>query len=659
VIQVIGDPDTREYDAALVLRDHIARLWPAAVNNPVHDVRIIAGAKCHGQYPRDIDLFLLANLGPGLTYDTFLPFARGDNQLQTSGMIEVRSLCVAIEVKDHPPEAVQFVGTHVQVHYRDGWKNATEQNFRQAHSVRNYLGNHGIPPPFVVSLLWMRNVPVTDLPPRPHSIVGTPVTWELLLNVIAQDRTPRFSEGRWVLDSGITATSLSRAADLFSRKIVPTRLDRLRMERVIQRTADLTSIREAVGCRLLILRGRGGTGKTMRLLQLANRLSDEEDARVLILTYNRALVADIRRLLTILGIRDDLDGGTIHIQTVHSFLYAVLDGLELISGAERTFLTSYERLKDEALAYLEGGAISADDLDRLALVQPTTFGWDYVFVDEGQDWPDNERDLLLRFYGHKRVVVADGIDQLVRSPIPAFWRAGRTRSEVSIVTLTASLRMKAGLARFVSATARHLGLLTTEWEPSEQLPGGRVIVLEGNYLQERALHDRLLGENAADGNWPIDMLFCVPPRFSTQTSQCRATPAASAAVFTGWGFPVWDGTRDDVRDSYPTEVNQLRIVQYESCRGLEGWTVVNLGLDRFYEVKLAMAESRVLPDSSGELPIDPLRAQREAARWVLIPLTRAMDTILIQLDCGESPLRAALQAATAECSENVEWFERR
>src|SRR5205085_8280587 len=103
-------------------------------------------------------------------------------------------------------------------------------------------------------------------------------------------------------------------------------LDRQRMERINQQTADLTPIANEVGHKLVILRGRGGTGKTMRLLQLADRLAEEQGARVLILTYNRALVADIRRLLTILGIADDISVRAIHIQTVHSFLHAVLRG---------------------------------------------------------------------------------------------------------------------------------------------------------------------------------------------------------------------------------------------------------------------------------------------------------------------------------------------
>ena len=56
-------------------------------------------------------------------------------------------------------------------------------------------------------------------------------------------------------------------------------------------------------------------------------------------------------------------------------------------------------------------------------------------------------------------------------------------------------------------------------------------------------------------------------------------------MLTNWGYSVWDGVDPDTRHSFPKNIEQLRVVQYESCRGLEGWTVVNLSFDEFYNVK--------------------------------------------------------------------------
>jgi hypothetical protein len=650
MLRLIGAEGTREYAAASALHDMIAETWPEIVSTAEDDVWLVAGAKCHGQRVRDVDILLIARFAPGRSYSCFYPFTSWDGRRHTPDHVEVRSLAAVIEVKDHSSEDVHFVGTRVEVRYAEGWKDASEQNEAQVYSVKRYLEYHGLRAPHITPLLWLRNVAATDLPRRPHTLLGTPLTWETLLNVIAQLTPPRRSEGGWLLateDPTRPALELTRAAELFTKMVEPTRLDRLRMERIARRPAEVDRLRALVGTKLVILRGRGGTGKTMRLLQLASRLSEEEGARVLILTYNRALVADIRRLLTIVGVPDDVDGGTIRIQTVHSFFAAAL--------------RAFERLKDEALSFLDGGAITAEDVEAARSAAAEGLAWDYVFVDEGQDWPRNERDLLLRLYHPARVAVADGVDQLVRGATPTDWRGGVGREQAEMVPLQRSLRMKAGLARFVTAVAHHLGLLGSGWEPNEETPGGRVLIVDGPYLADRALHDRLRRANAEDGNEPVDMLFCVPPPLVTQAASGGEARSLPAIVFEQWGLRTWDGASERVRDGYPTDVDQHRIVQYESCRGLEGWTVVNFALDRFYQHKLAHADaaSEVEEQPTVRLRSDVTVARRFAARWVLIPLTRAMDTLVIQLDWPDSPLRAALEAATAECGEYVQWLSLR
>jgi superfamily I DNA and RNA helicase len=42
------------------------------------------------------------------------------------------------------------------------------------------------------------------------------------------------------------------------------------------------------------------------------------------------------------------------------------------------------------------------------------FAWDHVLVDEGQDWPEDERDILYQCFGPHRCIVADGVHQLIR-----------------------------------------------------------------------------------------------------------------------------------------------------------------------------------------------------------------------------------------------------
>lgn len=656
MIQVFGAEGTREHNAAITIRDLIVKAWPSVADNPAHEVWIIAGAKCHGQQKRDIDVLLLASFDDGLEYRSFLPFQGADGQQHKPDSIQVRSLCVVIEVKDHRPEDVRFVGTTVEVPYGSKWHNASEQNEGQAYSVKRYLEYHGIHPPWIYSLLWLRNVPTAALPHRPHPNIGAQVTWDLILNVLGQMHPPRWRDGRWVISaSDQNYTTLTRVAELFTKILEPTRLDRQRMERLSKQHVDLATLQEAVGKKLVILWGRGGTGKTMHLLQFAKQLFDEQGARVLILTYNKALVADIRRLLTILDIGNDISGGAIQIQTVHSFLYSALQGLGIIDQ-EPAFLINYERLKDEALEFLQSGAASQSDIELLAKTNIEAFRWDYVFVDEGQDWPNNERDLLMKLYSYAQIVVADGVDQLVRSNLRTDWRGALRQSETRKVNLKRCLRMKSGLVRFVSAVARQLGMLDIQWEVDEDVLGGRVIIVEGDYFHDQNLHDRLLKDNADNGNSPVDTLFCVPPALVVHSTKDGTAHSVAATVFEQWGYHIWDGASEDVREGYPTELDQLRIVQYESCRGLEGWMVVCLGLEQFYEFKLATIDSLSRSQHTpGVFTGDTAVIKQVVVRWLLIPLTRAIDTLVIQIDNQQSPVYKALKAAAVEYPDIVEW----
>ena len=95
-----------------------------------------------------------------------------------------------------------------------------------------------------------------------------------------------------------------------------------------------------VGKKQIVFHGHGGTGKTMVLLQVANTACSEGD-RVLILTYNKALVADLRRLMSLAGVSDDIASGTIKVQTVHSFFSILLKDAGIIKHQKEDFYENY------------------------------------------------------------------------------------------------------------------------------------------------------------------------------------------------------------------------------------------------------------------------------------------------------------------------------
>src|SRR5204863_7926456 len=88
---------------------------------------------------------------------------------------------------------------------------------------------------------------------------------------------PRYSLNQCKND---TAIGVKAALSLFRRTIVPTPLDRKRLELICKKIviAEAPEYYNKLGEQLLIFRGRGGSGKTIRLLQLANHLREERDS---------------------------------------------------------------------------------------------------------------------------------------------------------------------------------------------------------------------------------------------------------------------------------------------------------------------------------------------------------------------------------------------
>lgn len=651
MIHLFGADGTQEYEAALDLRQRILESWPEIENHPLNRITIMAGVQCHGQKVRDIDLILLGHFEDGIAFEPLFPFQHGADQ-EHPAVVTLDSLCAVIEVKGHSGSGIRFIGKTVEVTYGRHWHDATHQNEQQKYSFLNYLKAHHIRPPRITSLIWLRNIPNTSLPPRPHNILGGNATWEMFVSAIIQMEPPRQHGSGWRLSvHTLTHEEVKNVANLLARKLEPTQLDRRRMEQISERIIlEQQKLPDIVGRQLLILRGRGGTGKTIRLLQLAKYFYEREAARVLVLTYNKALVADLRRLLTIMGVSDYAAQSSIQVQTVHSFFHAILSNLHLMESSRDDFLQNYATYKQEAVEMLRVGAVTKEDMATLKMANRFTFSWDYIFIDEGQDWPQDERDILFALYSHRVFVVADGVEQLIRSAKPVDWRGTLTRSEYFVRPLRRCLRMKAGLTRFVSTFAEQMGLPQSEWRANDEVPGGHVIILEGtNVLNDRHFFEDLVAKNRKAGNQPVDMLYCVPPQMVTRISEEEAT-SEPAVLFQSWGWPVWDGASPIVRDTYPTQLEQRRIVQYDSCRGLEGWTAVNFGLDLFYEYKL-----RQMTDEISSNAYDQVLLRNRAIRWLMIPLTRAMDTLVIHMHDTDSPVRDALQAAAQHHAEFVDW----
>jgi hypothetical protein len=112
----------------------------------------------------------------------------------------------------------------------------------------------------------------------------------------------------------------------------------------------------------------------------------------------------------------------------------------------------------------------------------------------------------------------------------------------------------------------------------------------------------------------------------------------------------------DVREHFPTDRDALRIVQYDSCRGLEGWTVINYAFDEFWEYKYR--QRLAAPQEVGSLFDKPEElAAAFASRWAMIPLTRAMDTLVINVTQKQNHIKRALFEVQLRRADFVQWIK--
>ena len=448
--------------------------------------------------------------------------------------------------------------------------------------------------------------------------------------------------------------TIEQTAQELTRGLEPTRLDRQKIERITTRLLGGQRYAQELGTQLLVFRGRGGTGKTANLLRLAHDLYQDRGARIILLTYNNALVADLQRLLALMNVPSASASRSIKVQTIHSFLYSLHDTLV---GAIPSGMTSHEErfayVKRNLIEYLS--IMTQEDRDALLVESSPDFNWDHVMVDESQDWFEDERDILYALYGLERIVLADGVDQFTRRPTAADWLSVVPAKRRRIVPLRRTLRLKRNLCEFVLLLGRELGLGELNIEPVDEQSGGLITVYQGDYLSERGTHDDVVRLTGDDGNKPVDTLFVVSDRHVSRTGAQRRHSRA-ADVLQEWGYNVWDGVDEGTRKTFPTSVDQLRIVQYESCRGLEAWTTVCLGADHFYERKLEEGR-RIGSSATDNLFTDPEQLAREyAGRWMLIPFTRSIDWLVIEVSSRESTFGKILRRVTDSMGEPTEWL---
>lgn len=640
MIEIIGESGTSEYSAAQDIYRALANIFKGIENSPRSEeyVKIIASAKLSGYQISDIDIIVCGYFKPNRLFrpTRLLKDLNGKN-IKNGTVVEIRNFIVAIEVKDHDSSAVQINGENIYVNYKGGkLKSATDQNIKQVHSLASYLKDIDCNV-YVYRCVYMQGM--SNL--RLSGSIACGFSGEDFLSAVASVSPIYQNVKGYSISSGDELTMQKCVGASIFQQITPTTLDRRRMDLITSSTKESEILYNTVGNKFVCLRGHGGTGKTIMFLQTAWKLFEQNGSRSLVLTYNHALAADIRRSLGLLRIPSDSEVGGIAVVTVMSFVHRWLNALGIIDQAEEHFLEKYDEYCRSAIEMISEQLITKSDIELILDKEQTALDFDFIFIDESQDWPQNEVTLIKSLYGIRKICIADGIEQLIRGR-RSDWFQGVPSEEVKTIPLIKCLRMKKNLSMFINSVSDSVGV-NWKTENNDMAGGGRVFILDSQYSNNIVLHNSLLEKSKEAGNSEVDFLFCVPPSniiFKEKHKSCLL-----AESFLGQGFEVWNGIESSTRcKDFPRKKEQLRIVQYASARGLEGWVVVLENLDDYWEFCYSQKNQEGLTPLQ-ESSFDDLHEVSTLHAWrqVMIALTRPIDTLVITINNPKSVVANTLK----------------
>lgn len=593
MIELIGPENCNEYIAALDIKEQLELQWPEIKNSPKSEdhIKIIASAKLPGGYQiTDIDIIILANFSRGRRFIPKEILKDSDGNNIEGSPVTVDNFVVTIELKEHSQQNIIFNGNNIVVKYNGKKHSATDQNIKQKHSLRTFFDEKYKENIWVSSFVYLSNVPQKN-----SNYLGLKFCANDFLTCLAASSRISFYDRKYHLKANQKKEVIEKifTAALFEESI-PTDLDRNNMDRIISSKDETHSITSMMGKQAISLRGRGGSGKTIMYMQAIWKAYQNDGKRVLVLTYNVALAADIRRMFHLLNISSDDQERCVNVKTIHSHFYRLFHKFK-IEGSDVNQRENYESLCQEFIEII-------NKVDIVKEIEEDYY-YDAVVIDEAQDTKSYEIEILKKIYGLKKLCIADGIDQLMRGA-RANWFTPEEKKSVLPINLDETLRMKRNLSVFVKTYTQENNF-PIDIHLNKTAGGGKVFFLESSYINYPSFHNDLMMSLKENNNEKIDTLFC-----STNKHVFKN-------FFKSIDQGVYDGFDHLIRSEFPRNNDHIRTMHYESIRGLEGWIVVLDEIDQYYEYLITDKKTKL--------------SENDAKQRMLIALTRPIDTLVISI----------------------------
>lgn len=334
-IKLKGQADTDEYKVGLQLKKIFESSIPSELDDKTieGDITIVTNVTLFGQEVKDVDIVVFGKLGQG--YKRRLKFRPRNEEDYITKNVFFSNFCFTVELKKHYLQDINIGAmNNILVTYNGKKHDVTYQSERQKYSLVRYLKNSDEvgKSVWVSNFIWLKNVTKQELLPltngKEHNILPSEfgIDWLFMLMLsqskpyeITQTGFPYWAFQSWKT-SEVEFGNIEKALDLFEtvKKNVGS-ISRSHFERMSKRILKEQKFAEAIldssdkGGKFVIIQGKAGTGKTVKLLNIACDLCLNYQKRCLILTYNFTLVADIRRTLTFAHIPDGVGRESVRI----------------------------------------------------------------------------------------------------------------------------------------------------------------------------------------------------------------------------------------------------------------------------------------------------------------------------------------------------------
>jgi hypothetical protein len=541
------------------------------------------------------------------------------NSLRKNRDIWFNSSLLVIELKKHNnQDSISIRNGSLYLKYGSEFKNASDQSFNQIFHLQNYLADRLCVPsskvPIIQNLIWLNRCAEK---PAEYDDLGNVIYGEInfseLLKQLCTLKKPISFDNGINISYSACNPDIYHKMDAFFDFLGKEKanglgvITRNKLDRIINDQLNLGNDRkiQEIGEKFLMIKGKPGTGKTIYLVLIAAYLIEQE-YKPIILTYNKALVLDIKRMLTYQGHLNSLE-----IRTIHSFFLNILKEFEIGDIAENGF-EDYERGLHQLFEVIK-------DFTGEEVRKVSKMSHEILLIDEAQDCLEIEKNLFLIIFEKQNIVASIGDRQIVRENALK-WTDSIQRKNLNLITLAVSYRNKKDLVDlFNTFSLKHFEQAPWDLKENQSLTGGRLQIID-TALYDKDFHFQLINELISKDNSMYDLMFLTP----NITKGINHADKLSN-LLDEWNLKAYNNTLKENITEFP--IDEHRILNYHSCRGLEAWILVCWNLDIIIQN---------IKNSFYTQGVDAKEVNLHLNNWLLIIFTRAIDTLILTFENKES-----------------------